>query len=55
MTPDMYFDDLLTVSNAFQAAEKLQDAFIKTLATANFDIGKWASIDSRLVSRPAAN
>ena len=51
---DMYVDDLLTGCEDSEAAEKLQDAIITLLASAGFDIRKWVSSDSKLVSRLAA-
>ena len=52
MTHDMYVDDVLSISTDFQDAEKLQDVFIKPLAAASFDIQKWATNDSIIVSCP---
>ena len=54
LTTDMYVDDLLTGCEDSKAAEKLQDAIITLLASAGFDIRKWVSSDSKLVSRLAA-
>ena len=54
LTTDMYVDDLLTECEDSNAAEKLQDAIITLLASAGFDIRKWVSSDSKLVSRLAA-
>ena len=54
LTTDMYVDDLLTGCEDSKAAEKLQDAIITLLASAVFDIRKWDSSDSKLVSRLAA-
>ena len=54
LTTHMFVDDLLTGCEDSKAAEKLKDAIITLLASAGFDIRKWASSDSRLVSRLAA-
>ena len=54
LTTDMYVDDLLTGCEDSEAAEKFQDAIITLLASAGFDIRKWVSSDSKLVSRLAA-
>ena len=54
LTSDMYVDDLLTGCKVSKATEKLQDAIITLLASAGFDIRKWVSSDSKLVSRLAA-
>ena len=54
LTTDMYVDDLLTECKDSNAAEKLQDAIITLLASAGFDIRKWVSSDSKLVSRLTA-
>ena len=50
----MYVDDLLTGCEDSKAEEKLKDAFITLPASAGFDIRKWVSSDSKLVSRLAA-
>ena len=50
----MYVVDLLTGCEDSNATEMLQDAIITLLASAGFDIRKWVSTNSKLVSRLAA-
>ena len=54
LTTDMYVDDLLTGCDNSKSAEKFHDALITLLASASFDIRKWVSSNSKLVSRLAA-
>jgi hypothetical protein len=48
---DFYMDDLMTGAESFQAAVALQDGLITALSGGGFPLRKWASSDTKLITR----